>query len=54
MANKFEELKELQQIYTELDISEKIQNNETDVLLTDETLGRLGDQLLKIRTSIVE
>ena len=54
IATVVEELKELEVIYQELNIAEKIANNQTEDLLTDETLNRLGDQLKKIRSSIVQ
>ena len=54
IATVTEDLKTLQQIYSELDIAEKINNNQTEDLLGDETLGRLSAQVSKLRTEIVE
>ena len=54
IADVVTELKTLKGIYSELDIEEKIQNNQTDALLSDETLGRLTAQIAKVRQDIVE
>ena len=48
-----EDLTGLQQVYSELDIEEKIQNNQTEDLLNDENLNKLAEQIAKIREEIV-
>jgi len=47
------DLKELQATYAELDIDEKIAQNQMDELLNDEVLTRLSDQVSKIRHNII-
>lgn len=54
VAQVVSELKILQGIYSELDIEDKIQNNKTDELTGDETMGRLTTQIAKIRQDIVK
>ena len=54
IAQVVSDLKELQQIYAELDIDEKIQNNQTSELLNDETLKRLTQRIAKVRMDIVK
>jgi len=47
------DLKELKATYAELDIDEKIAQNQMNELLNDEVLTRLSDQVSKIRQDII-
>lgn len=52
-ADLAKQLEELNQLYDTLNIEEKIQNNEGDLILTDETIKSITDKTKEIRTSIV-
>lgn len=52
-ADLAKQLEELNKLYEELNIEEQIQNNEGDLILTDETIQSITDKTKEIRTSIV-
>ena len=46
------QLKELQALYTELNIEEKIRQNNADLILNDETLSGITQKVNSIRANI--
>ncbi|NJO03838.1 MAG: hypothetical protein HC880_21145 [Bacteroidia bacterium] len=47
------DLEELQKLYQELNIQEKIENNQGDLILTDQTIKGITQKTAEIRNGIV-